>query len=93
MRGGEGGREGQEKFAGVCLVEDLGGLDHCGQVVANFFCAASGQQGDPVFGRVEMVFASEVVAGDGGQREIGERMADECGVDVVVSVEGSSKGR
>ncbi len=36
---------------------------------------------------VEAVFGGELVAGDGGQRQIGEGMADELGLDAALAVE------
>jgi hypothetical protein len=63
-----------------------GGGEHLGKVVANLFGAAAGQKADPDAVRVEVVLPGELVAGDGGQRQVSERVADELGADAVVQV-------
>ena len=69
-----------------------GELVEGGEVGADFFPAAAGEEGDPGLGGVEVVVGGVVFAGDGGEWSFGEGVADELGGDVAVAVEGLFEG-
>src|ERR1039457_6448849 len=50
--------------------EETGCRQDLGEVVANLFGAATGEEGDPGFCRVEGIFGGELFAGDGGKRQV-----------------------
>ena len=88
--GGEGGGYGEEVL-GVAG-EAASHLDHGGEVGFDLAPAAAGEEGDPGPGGVEVVVCGVGLAGDGGQGEMGEGVADEGSVDVAVAVERGFEG-
>ena len=61
-------------------------------MVANLTGTASGEQADPVLRWVEVVFSGKVRAGDGGRRQLRQRMADKLGLHALIAVEGLLEG-
>ena len=90
----EGGSEGNEEV--VRVAEKGRGGEHFGEVGLDFFHPAAGEKADPfsvgVRG-VEVIFGGELLAGDGGLRQVGEGMADEFGIDAAGAVEGLLEGK
>src|SRR5580692_7821329 len=76
-----------EVRGGLGAGQQVRGGKHLRQVVRNLTWAAAGEHGDPGFGGVECVACGELFAGDGGQRQLSEGMADELGVDAALAVE------
>ena len=84
LGGVEGGSEGNEEVVRVAK-KDRGG-EHFRQVVFDLAEAAAGKKTDPDAVGVEVIFGGELLAGDGGLRQIGEGMADEFGIDAAGAV-------
>lgn len=92
--GGECGGQGEGELQIWCAGgEELGGAKNFGEVGADLFEAAAGEEADPLGCGVERVACGEFIAGACGERFIGEWVADELGVDAVRFVEGLFKGK
>ena len=67
--------------------KDARGGEHLGQVVADLLGAAAGEKANPGSRGVESGFTGKLLPGDCGPRKVGERVADEFGLDAVFAVE------
>ena len=56
-------------------------FQHFRQIGLDLLETAAGQEADPSARGIEAVLGSKLLAGDGGRRQICERMADELGFD------------
>ncbi len=90
----DGGGYGEDVLGGCSGYggEAAGHLDHGGEVGFDLAPAGAGEESDPRLGGIEVVVGGVGFAGDGGQGEFGEGMADKGGVDVAVAVEGLLEG-
>src|SRR5439155_1327370 len=68
-------------------------LDHDFEVRSDLLPPAAGQKGDPFPCRVQTVSGGVLFAGDGGLRQLRQRVADELSVDAAGTVEAFFKGK
>ncbi len=71
----------------VVVIEIYASQNHLGEVGANLFGAAAGEQGDPCFAGVECTLCGKFLARCAWEWQIGEGVADEFGTDAVVAIE------